>query len=250
LQDALNSELQSSPFRGLGGVEAIILAGGLGTRLRSVVSDIPKCMAPVAGKPFLHYVLDHLQKEGVEKFIFSLGHLHEQVTGYLDANHPEMHKAYSIEKEPLGTGGAVKLACSLAKGRTVVVVNGDTLFRLDLVKLTAFHNMCGADCTLSLKPMTNIDRYGVVELRKDYSISDFKEKKAYASGLINAGVYALNAERFIKEDLPEKFSFEQDYLEKKYSTRKFYAVVQDSYFIDIGIPEDYERAQFELKVEN
>lgn len=229
--------------------EAIILAGGLGTRLRSVVANMPKCMAPVAGKPFLHYVLDHLRKQGIDKFIFSLGHLHEQVTDYLDDNHPGMQKHYSIEKEPLGTGGAIKLACKAASEKTVVVVNGDTLFRLDLVKLTAFHNMCGADCTLSLKPMTHFDRYGVVEINKDYSIGSFCEKKAYAKGLINAGVYALNAERFLKEDLPDKFSFEKDYLEKKYKSRRFYAVVQDSYFIDIGIPEDYERAQKELKVE-
>jgi len=246
LHDPVNSKLQNPSFRG---GEAIILAGGLGTRLRSVVSDMPKCMAPVAGKPFLHYVIDHLQKQGVEKFIFALGHLYEQVTGYLDQHHPEMHKRYSIEQEPLGTGGAIKLACSSATEKTVVVVNGDTLFRLDLVKLTAFHNMCGADCTISLKPMTNFNRYGVVEINKDYSIGSFKEKKAYASGLINAGIYALNTERFIKEELPDKFSFEQDYLEKYCGMRRFYAVVQDSYFIDIGIPEDYDRAQLELKVE-
>ena len=111
--------------------------------------------------------------------------------------------------------------------------------------------MFNADCTLSLKPMHNFDRYGVVELNKDNSIRSFKEKQWYESGLINGGVYALNAEQFLKENLPEKFSFEKEYLEKtlslpKSDKRRMYGVVQDKYFIDIGIPEDYERAQTEL----
>ena len=228
--------------------EAIILAGGLGTRLRSVVADIPKCMAPVAGKPFLHYVISHLQDQGIEKFIFALGHLHEYVVDYLEKEHPTLHKQYSIEDSPLGTGGAIKLACSKATEKTVVVVNGDTLFKLDLAKLTAFHAECRADCTLSLKLMTNFSRYGVVELNKDHSIHSFKEKQAYKSGTINAGVYALNVKKFCEEDLNQKFSFEQDYLEKLYDKRKMFAVVQDCYFIDIGIPEDFERAQNELAI--
>jgi D-glycero-alpha-D-manno-heptose 1-phosphate guanylyltransferase len=106
--------------------------------------------------------------------------------------------------------------------------------------------MCGAHCTLSLKPMQDFDRYGVVELNKDYSIRLFKEKQFYESGLINGGVYALHAEKFLQEELPQKFSFEKDYLEKFYNTRRMFGVVQDEYFIDIGIPEDYERAQKEL----
>jgi D-glycero-alpha-D-manno-heptose 1-phosphate guanylyltransferase len=96
--------------------------------------------------------------------------------------------------------------------------------------------------------MQNFDRYGVVELKDDLSITSFKEKQFYTSGLINGGVYALNAEKFITENLPEKFSFEKDYLEKFYAERKIYGCVQDEYFIDIGIPEDYERAQKELLV--
>ncbi|MBK7435088.1 MAG: nucleotidyltransferase family protein [Chitinophagaceae bacterium] len=228
------------------GTEAIILAGGLGTRLRSVVADIPKCMAPVAGKPFLHYVLEQLKSEGVDQFIFSLGHLSEQVIHYLETQQAELRKQYSVESSPLGTGGAIKLACSKAREKTVIVVNGDTLFSLDLKKLTSFHQQCAADCTLSLKPMTDFNRYGVVELHKDHSVASFKEKQHYESGLINAGVYALDPERFLSEDLPERFSFETDYLETHYKTRKIFGVVQNSYFIDIGIPKDYERAQIEL----
>jgi D-glycero-alpha-D-manno-heptose 1-phosphate guanylyltransferase len=226
--------------------ECIILAGGLGTRLRSVISELPKCMAPVAGKPFLYYVIDHFQNQGIEKFIFSVGYKSESIIEYLDDKYSTLNIQYSIEDEPLGTGGAIKLASTKASQKNVLIVNGDTLFKINLNKLKDFHNMCDADCMLSLKPMQNFDRYGVVELNKDHSIKSFKEKQYYEAGLINGGVYILNAEKFFKEDLPEKFSFEKDYLETFYDKRRMYGVVQDEYFIDIGIPEDYERAQTEL----
>ena len=230
--------------------ECIILAGGLGTRLRSVISEIPKCMAPVAGKPFLAYVIGYLQKQGIENFIFAVGYKTEVIERYLHKEYSTINYKLSIEHEPLGTGGAIKLACSKATQKNVLVVNGDTFFAIDLIKLAAFHKLCGADCTLSLKPMQSFDRYGVVELNKDYSIRSFKEKQFYETGLINGGVYALYAEKFLRESLPEKFSFEKEYLEKKVSLanddKRMYGVVQDKYFIDIGIPEDYERAQIEL----
>ena len=251
-----NSEVQSSSasWRS-GGGQAIILAGGLGTRLRLVVPDMPKCMAPVAGRPFIHYVIEHLRKQGVEKFIFSVGYKSDMIIEYINHQYlpsgnldTTLQVQYSVEEEPLGTGGAIKLACSLASEKNVLVVNGDTLFSLDVNKLRVFHQICGADCTLSLKAMQNFDRYGLVEMNKDYTIASFKEKQHYQSGFINAGVYALNAAKFIREDLPEKFSFEKDWLEKYFDKRRFYGVVQDSYFIDIGIPDDYERAQREVGV--
>lgn len=229
--------------------EAIILAGGLGTRLRSAVPDVPKCMAPVAGRPFLHYVISYYQSQGIEKFIFSLGYMHEIIEKYIATILPTTNYQLSTEKEPLGTGGAIRLACEKATEKTVLVLNGDTFFKIKSDKLSSFHNMCGADCTLSLKPMKNFDRYGVVELNKDYSIKDFQEKKYYENGLINGGVYALHAARFLEESLPDKFSFEKDYLEKFYISRHMFGVAQDEYFIDIGIPEDYERAQVEMKNE-
>lgn len=225
---------------------AIILAGGLGTRLRSAVADLPKCMAPVAGKPFLAYVIDHLRQQGIQHFIFALGYKNEAFTGFLSSHLPEGNYTLSIEHEPLGTGGAIKLACTHATEKNVLVANGDTMFKIQLSKLAGFHNAHKADCTLSLKPMQHFDRYGVVELGEDGSIRHFREKQLYESGLINGGIYMLNAESFLKEDLPSKFSFEQDYLEKYYTKRKMYGIVQDEYFIDIGIPSDYERAQKEL----
>ena len=226
--------------------EAIILAGGLGTRLRSVVQDIPKCMAPVKGLPFLHYVIAHLRRQGVTHFIFSLGYLGEQITQYL-ATRPELQYATVTESSPLGTGGAIRLACGAAQTADPLVCNGDTLFMGDVNALVAFHQHQQAECTLALKPMKDFDRYGVVETGADGRILSFREKQYYASGAINAGLYILNKDQFLQRELPEKFSFEKDYLEKETAGGHFFGLQQDAYFIDIGIPADYERAQSELK---
>lgn len=226
--------------------EAIILAGGLGTRLRDAVPDLPKCMAPVNNRPFIAYVVDHLQAQGIERFIFSLGYRSEAFTQYLTQLLPAGNYELVIEKEPLGTGGAIRLACSYAHYTNVVVVNGDSIFKTNIAEQAQFHLAHNADCTLALKPMENFERYGVVELNPDQSIASFKEKQFYKKGLINGGVYILNAGAFLKEDLPEKFSFETDYLQQYYNNRRMFGFVQDGYFIDIGIPEDYQRAQTEL----
>ena len=227
--------------------EAIILAGGFGTRLKDAVPDLPKCMAPVNGRPFLFYVINYLRSQGIEKFIFSLGYKHEVVEAYLQTELSTLDFQCLVEKEPLGTGGAILASCYKTSTQTVLVANGDTIFKADLEKAFTDHVKHESDCTLLLKPMENFDRYGVVELNEDDSIKSFEEKKFYKSGLINGGVYILNAEQFLAEELPGKFSFEKDYLEKYFETRKIYGSVQDEYFIDIGIPEDYFRVQQELK---
>jgi len=226
--------------------ESIILAGGLGTRLRSAVPDLPKCMAPVAGRPFLSHVIDLLQRQGIEKFIFSLGYKHEVIEAFLDKEYEGYHKQYVIEKEPLGTGGGIQLACRKATEKNVLIVNGDTLFTINLHDLSAFHDEHQSHCTLALKPMQHFDRYGVVELHGNGAIKSFKEKQFYESGLINGGVYALQVNALLNEHLPDKFSFEKDYLEKYYTQRPMFGLVQDKYFIDIGIPEDFEKANKEL----
>jgi len=226
--------------------ECIILAGGLGTRLRSAVPDLPKCMAPVAGKPFLSHVIDHFHAQGIDQFIFSLGYKHEVIEAYLDHSYAALQKQYVIENEPLGTGGAIQLACRQATEKNVLVLNGDTLFKIEVQPLAAFHQQHAADCTLTLKPMHHFDRYGVVELQENGALQHFKEKQYYQSGCINGGIYALQIDNFLKEGLPEKFSFEKDYLEKLYTQRPMFGMVQDAYFIDIGIPEDYEKANADL----
>ncbi len=228
--------------------EVIILAGGLGTRLRTAVPDLPKCMAPVNGIPFIAYVMDAFLQQDITRFILSLGYKSESIIDFINAQYPTLSVQYSIEEEPLGTGGAILLACKKATVKDVIACNGDTLFKIDFTKLLGFHSMSGAHCTLSLKPMKNFDRYGLVELNNDYSIRSFREKQQYEQGLINGGVYALNANKFLNEDLPAKFSFEKDYLEALYTKRRMFGVIQDKYFIDIGVPEDYERSQKELSV--
>jgi D-glycero-alpha-D-manno-heptose 1-phosphate guanylyltransferase len=228
-------------------MECIVLAGGLGTRLRSAVPDLPKCMAPVAGRPFLSHVIDYFRQQGVDRFIFSLGYMHEVIEAFLSVQYPTLAVQYSIEEEPLGTGGAIKLACNKATQKDVLILNGDTIFKIQLNQLSAFHSSKAANCTLALKPMQDFDRYGVVELAADHAVQNFREKQYYASGYINGGVYMLDVPSFLQESLPEKFSFEKDYLEKRYPAGKIYGLVQDEYFIDIGIPEDYERANIELR---
>ena len=226
--------------------EAIILAGGLGTRLKDAVPDLPKCMAPVVGRPFLFYVINYLRSQGVEKFIFSLGYKHEIIQQYLNDQFSTLQFQSVIEQEPLGTGGAIQLACTQATEALVVVVNGDTLFKADLHEAFRFHDHNLAECTLLLKPMKNFDRYGVVSTGKDHLVSSFQEKQHYESGNINAGMYVLQVSKFLDEEFPQKFSFEKDYLEKYFNQRRIYGLIQDKYFIDIGIPEDYYKAQIEL----
>lgn len=226
--------------------EAIILAGGLGTRLKEAVPGLPKCMAPVAGRPFLFHVINYLRSQGVEKFIFSLGYMHEVIEEYLLDQFSTLNYQCSIESEPLGTGGAIQLACTKATEKDVLVANGDTLFKGDMQEAFLFHINNMAECTLLLKPMINFDRYGVVETNGEKLVSSFREKQFYTSGNINAGIYLLNVGRFLDEEFPDKFSFEKDYLEKYFNQRRVYGFVQDSYFIDIGIPEDYNRASREL----
>ncbi len=226
--------------------EAIILAGGLGTRLRSAVPDLPKCMAPVNGKPFIAYVIEHLQEQGIDTFILSLGYKSEAIIDFINRQYSSANFQFVIEEEPLGTGGAIQLASYKARTENVIATNGDTLFKVNLGKLYAIHQEQKAECTLSLKPMNDFNRYGVVELNENDSIASFKEKQFYKKGLINGGLYALNLNSFLEKELSNKFSFEKDYLEKYFAGRRMFGSVQDEYFIDIGIPEDYSRAQKEL----
>ena len=227
-------------------MEAIILAGGLGIRLRSVVPDLPKCMAPINDIPFISYLIDHLIKEGITNFIFSLGYKSEAFINLIEEKLPMNNFTVVIEDEPLGTGGAIKFACKKAKDENVIALNGDSLFKVKLSALMNFHLTNKANCTLALKPMENFNRYGSVEVDNFNKITSFKEKKFIEYGNINGGVYAINIPAFIQMPLATKFSMEQDYLEKYSKDGKFKGFIQDNYFIDIGIPEDYARAQIEL----
>jgi D-glycero-alpha-D-manno-heptose 1-phosphate guanylyltransferase len=227
--------------------EAVILAGGLGTRLRSEVPDLPKCMAPVGGRPFIAYLTDHFRQAGIERFIFALGYKSTAFDEFFERNFPDGGYAVSVEEQPLGTGGAIRRACTVAKAQTVLILNGDTFFRIGVGALAAAHATHHADCTVCLRPMKDFDRFGVVELDAGHRVRGFREKRFTHEGLINGGVYALDREKFLSEPLPEVFSFEKDYLEKSLETRRIYGLVQEGYFVDIGIPDDYRRVQQEIK---
>ena len=239
-------EITDQLIPGFNGREAIILAGGLGTRLREAVPDLPKCMAPVAGRPFLFYVINYLRSQGIQRFIFSLGYKHEVILAYLEENFASLSYEYVVEDSPLGTGGAIALALSRATQPDVLVTNGDTLFKIDAEALYSQHAATKALCTLALKPMQHFDRYGVVELNNSNQVTAFKEKQYYQQGLINGGCYLLQVAGFTAQNWPEQFSFETAFLEKQFLQGSLYGNIQDNYFIDIGIPADYNQAQADL----
>ncbi|GAA4308533.1 nucleotidyltransferase family protein [Compostibacter hankyongensis] len=226
---------------------AIVLAGGLGTRLRGVVNDLPKCLAPVAGRPFLYYVLRQLRAQGIRKVILSLGHRHEQVTEWCRQHGQGLSLQYVIEPEPLGTGGAIRYALEYAGENDVFVLNGDTYFPVDLGKMYALHHEKQALVTLALKPMRAFSRYGSVQADAEQRITGFAEKQFVENGLINGGIYLLQREKLLGLSLPEKFSFENEFLVPGTGQYPFFGYTEDAYFIDIGVPEDYERAQREMK---
>ncbi len=223
--------------------EAIILAGGLGTRLQSVVSDVPKCMAPVNEVPFLEYVIQYAYQQGIRKFVLSVGYKKEVIETYIKSRNFNFEITYCIEETPLGTGGAIAKSILQCTTNNVLVLNGDTFFEYNLPQ----HYNENISCTLALKPMQQFDRYGAVSINEASQITAFEEKKFIENGLINTGAYIINKSKFFENNYPEKFSFEKDYLEKYVHQLQFNALVQNGYFIDIGIPTDYSTAQQTLQ---
>lgn len=232
-------------------MEVIILAGGLGTRLRSEVKDVPKCMAPVAGRPFLWYLLTDLKKyKEVTRVILSVGYLREVIFEWIPTVQDEFPFSfdYAIEEEPLGTGGGIRLAMEKVSEEEAIILNGDTYFAVDLNELVAAHkNQPEAKLTIALKPMKDFDRYGTVTTAENGRVLKFNEKQPCTEGEINGGVYVLSKDDGIFEGQPKKFSFETAVMQEKCGeTGCLFGVVQNGYFIDIGIPEDYHKASNEF----
>ena len=225
---------------------AIILAGGLGTRLRTVINDLPKPMAPVNDKPFLHYIFQYLKQERIGEVILSVGYKHEVIEDFFGKEYLGIKIQYSVEEEPLGTGGGIKQAFDLITG-PAYVLNGDTFFGVNLHGFSDFYFERGSDMVLALKDLQNFDRYGTVQLNAESRITKFEEKKFLTEGLINGGVYFFDKSLFTKVETGQKFSFEKDVLEKYTRELKFTGKTFDGYFIDIGIPEDYNKAQHDFK---
>lgn len=222
-------------------MQAIILCGGLGTRLRTVVSDVPKTMAPINGKPFMMLQVEKLIKLGVNKIVFAVGYKKDIIRNFFGEEYKGVKIIYSEEEKPLFTGGAMKQALSYIDEDDVVVMNGDIWVDVDLNAMMQQHKDLGAWVTIAVKPMSNFCRYGNVILAENgVDIVDFIEKKPTEHGNVNLGVYIVK--RNIFDDLPElgdAFSFENDYLTPNIKNRMRAAFRYDGYWIDIGVPEDY-----------
>lgn len=225
-------------------MEAIILAGGFGTRLRTVVNDVPKPMASIAGRPFLEVLLENLVGNSVSRVVLAVGYKRESIQSHFGCEYKSIALDYSVEDTPLGTGGAIKKALTLCHDDDVIIVNGDTFFDVDLKKMMATHKKSGVLITMAIREMTHFSRYGTIAVSDGY-VTRMIEKKPCEKGYINGGIYCVS--RHLLDDAArESFSFESGFLEKAVGSMKIRAFISDGYFIDIGVPKDYARAQTEL----
>lgn len=233
---------------------AIILAGGLGTRLRQAVPDLPKPMAPLDGRPFLEYQMDYWISQGVRRFVLSVGYMHELIEKHFGATYHGAEVAYAVEAAPLGTGGGMLLAMDKMRAAGPwLVLNGDTFFDVSLAGLRRFHDAKQAEITMSLFPVENNTRYTEVEIDSTQRITRLDSTSNGSRQLINGGVYLLaeTALSGLPYRIGDKASFENDILERALKAgKRLYGYSSNGKFIDIGVPEDYARAASLLKNRN
>lgn len=225
-------------------MEAIVLAGGLGTRLREVVKEVPKPMAPINNTPFLKYILDYLNTYNIKKVVLAVGYKWEIIRDYFGTQYKGMTLEYSVEEEQLGTGGAIKQALTRCVESDVFVINGDTYFDVDLQEMLNHHKRVKAELTIATKRMYEFDRYGTLECYNNRIIK-FEEKKFNLEGNINGGIY-LCKKSLLDQIQENKFSFEKDIMERFVSEKYFSSFESKAYFIDIGIPSDYRQFQEDM----
>lgn len=236
--------MSSTAYRGTAGRtrEAVVLAGGFGTRLAHVVPDVCKPMAPVAGEPFLRRVLDQLDAAGFARVVIADGYRREQIEGCFMGTYRGLEVDYSPEDSPLLTGGAVKRALRLCTQSEVFVLNGDTWLDVDFGAIEdALAARPRAKCCIAAKRMRDLDRYGTLDVVPDGCIRAFREKTPYVEGLINGGTYLVRRDALEAE--PDVFSLESDWFARVVADGALVACETRGGFIDIGVPEDYERAQ-------
>lgn len=227
----------------LDGVTAVILAGGLGTRLRSVVADRPKVLAQVLSKPFLAYLLDQVAGVGVRHVVFCVGYLSEQIRAAFGAVYAEMHLVYSQESMPLGTAGALRLALPLLQSETVLVMNGDSFCQVDLGAFWVWHFARDANATLLLTEVADTRRYGRVQVDEEGSILGFDEKDAIGgAGWINAGIYLLSRHLLLAIPTNRFVSLESEMF-PTWINQGLYGYRSGGRFLDIGTPEAYAAAE-------
>lgn len=224
-------------------MEAIILAGGFGTRLKSLGLDVPKPMVPVEEIPFLQYLMNFLQQNGVHTCVLSVGYKWEKIKDYFGEKFKDISLIYSIEDKPLGTGGAIRESLKYCKHNNVLVVNGDTFFEVDLKKMFDYHNNLKSNFTVASKFVKDFSRYGRIVADERGKIIDFEEKQASGEGLINGGIYCLDKEYYLSKSTKGNFSLERDFLGRWVKEASYFSFTSDGYFIDIGLPEDYLLAQ-------
>ena len=226
-------------------MKAIVLAGGLGSRLKERIPDLPKPMAPVGGRPFLEYVLDRLIAGGVNEIILSVGYRADAIMNHFGSTYRNAVVDYAVETEPLGTGGAIAHALKGRGDDPILVLNGDTFLRVDYRDLVSWYALSESPVAMVLRAVRDTDRYGSVLVSGEL-VSGFVEKGESGPGLINAGVYIINPTVFENFGLSGAFSFEMDLLQRHCKALLPRAFITEAYFIDIGIPDSYERAQREL----
>lgn len=226
-------------------MEVIVLAGGFGTRLSHIVSDLPKPMAPVAGKPFLEYILNDSVDSGADHIVIAVHHMKDCIMNYFGSSFHGVPISYSVEMYPLKTGGAIKKALAYCKENRVIVINGDTLYKVPLKEMRQFSENARKQVTIAVKEMTAFSRYGKVDVDGEGLITAFHEKEFCSAGYINGGIYDI--EKTALDSYPEIFSIEELCFPDMLNRREIVAFLSNSYFIDIGIPEDYAKAQVDFR---
>lgn len=222
-------------------MEAVLLAGGLGTRLHSVTGDkYPKCLAEVDGIPFLHYVLWNFRNQGVKRFILAISHLSDMVIDEINVHFADWDIAFSIEKEPLGTGGAIKQALELCEGDYALVANADSFVELAVADFVSQMRKEKSELGLVCTEVNNLSRFGAANIKQNKLVS-FSEKGKTGKGFINAGIYWINREHSAFVNQPIKFSFETEILAN--SKLSVDAFKTKGLFFDIGTPDDFIGAQ-------
>lgn len=225
-------------------MEAIVLAGGFGTRLRKVVTDLPKPMAPIAGRPFLEILLTSLARKHFTRVILSVGFMSWKIVEHFSAKYAGMSLVYEVERRPLGTGGAIRAALARCLSDHVFVFNGDTYLDLEADDIERMWQQSHYP-VIVVREVPDTARFGRVKIN-DGRITAFCEKGESRTGLINAGCYVLPSHALDAFPLGQSFSFETEYLAKEVGRTPFTAFITHGRFIDIGVPEDYARAQTEL----
>ena len=235
----------------MSGPLAVILAGGEGKRLRPVVSDVPKPLAPIAGRPFIHWLLDLLSFRGIKKALFLLGYKASDIISSCgDGSRWGIEISYSVEDEPLDKGGALRNAIPLIDAEDFLLMNGDTLLDVDYCRLLSFHRRMGAAITFAVRPWKDLSRVDPLDVDEGGRVKAFGGKnlmpKDDGSWLVNGGVYGVK--RAVIERIPlRRISWEGEIIPALLSQGELLCALEvGGFFIDIGVPEDYARAQREI----